>query len=183
MIFNETRLKDVFIIEIEKWNDERGFFARTWDKKIFEEKGLNPNLVQCNISFNKKKGTIRGLHYQAPPYEEVKLVRCTHGSAYEVIVDLRKDSDTFKQWMGVELRGTDYKILYVPEGFALGFQTLEDNTELFYQMSEFYMPEYAYGIRYDDSEFNIKWPEKVTLISKRDQSFKSFKDLNIIDST
>ena len=128
MIFIETNLKGSFIIEPEKIEDERGFFARTWDKEIFEKRGLNPKLVQCNISFNKKKGTLRGMHYQIAPYEEAKLVRCTKGSVFEVMIDLRPKSETFKKWESVELNSENYKMLYVPEGFALGFQTLEDNT-------------------------------------------------------
>ena len=156
--------------------DDRGFFARAWDDKIFKQQNLNVKIVQCNISFNKKKGTIRGLHYQDSPYKEIKLVRCTKGRAYEVLLDLRPKSETYKQWQEVELSHDNYKMLYVPEGFALGFQTLEDNTELFYQMSEKYVPECAKGIRYDDSIFKITWPLKVQAISKRDLSFEPFKD-------
>ena len=172
LIFNETKLKGSFVIELEKVTDERGFFARSWDKKIFVEKHLNPNLVQCNISFNLKKGTIRGMHYQLPPYEEAKLVRCTKGHVYEVMIDLRPNSVTFKKWLAVELRDEDYKMLYVPEGFALGFQTLEDNTELSYQMSQIYSPEHARGIRWDDPVFGISWPLKPTVISEKDSSYK-----------
>lgn len=173
--FKETKLKGSFIIELEKITDERGFFARTWDKKIFSKKGINSNLVQCNVSFNKKKGTLRGMHYQAEPYEEAKLVRCIRGRVYEVMIDLRKNSETFMKWMGVELSSENYKMLYVPEGFALGFQTLEDDTELFYQMSQFYMPECSRGILWNDESFKISWPSKVTVISKKDLSFSPFK--------
>lgn len=176
MIFIDTKLKGAFLIEPEKLKDERGFFARTWDYKIFEENGLNPKLVQCNISFNKKKGTLRGMHYQVSPYEEAKLVRCTKGKAFEVMIDLRPKSKTFKQWIGYELSAENYKMLYVPEGFALGFQTLENNTELFYQMSQPYMPEYARGIRWDDTTFKISWSLKPSLISKKDLSWKSFQN-------
>jgi len=172
MIFTETKLKGAFIIEPEKIEDERGFFARAWDKKIFEEKGINSNFVQANISFNKKKGTLRGMHYQAEPYEEAKLVRCIRGRVYEVMIDLRKNSETFMEWMGVELGAENYKMLYVPEGFALGFQTLEDDTELFYQMSQFYMPEYSRGVLWNDEAFKIAWPLEPTVISKRDLSHK-----------
>ena len=173
MIFNETNLKGSYIIDVERINDERGFFARSWDKNIFEQRGLNSNLVQCNISFNKKKGTLRGMHYQENPYQEAKLVRCTRGSIYEVMIDLRKDSKTFNQWESVELHSDEHKMLYVPEGFALGFQTLEDNTEVFYQMSQFYIQEFSRGIRWDDETFKILWPYKITNISKKDMSFNS----------
>ena len=175
MIFEKTKLQGVYIIKIEKIEDERGFFGRTWDKKIFEEHGLNHCIHQCNISFNKKKGTIRGMHYQSSPYEEDKLVRCTRGKVFEVMIDLRKDSDTFKHYQSVELTSENYKMLYVPKGFALGFQTLEDNTEVFYQMSQVYMSEYSKGIRWDDPKFNISWPMKPGVISKKDQSFEQIK--------
>lgn len=153
MLFTPTKLKGAFLIELEKLEDERGFFARSWCRQEFEAHGLNPRLAQCNISFNTKKGTLRGMHYQAKPFEEAKLVRCTSGSIYDVIVDLRSDSPTCFQWIGVELAApclkltAPYRMLYVPEGFAHGFLTLEDNTEIFYQMSEFYAPEVARGIR------------------------------------
>jgi dTDP-4-dehydrorhamnose 3,5-epimerase len=177
MIFTKTKLEGSFIIEPEKVEDERGFFARSWDKKIFEESGLNSNLVQCNISFNKKKGTIRGLHYQTSPYEEAKLVRCTKGKVFEVMIDLRSKSETFMNWLGIELTSENYRMLYVPEGFALGLQTLEDNSELFYQMSQIYIPEYSRGIRWDDKTFRISWPLKPTIISKKDLSYGQFNEL------
>ena len=175
MIFEELELQGSFIIKPEKMNDERGFFARSWEKKIFEEKGLNPNLVQCSISYNKKKGTLRGMHYQIPPFAETKLVRCTKGSAFEVLIDLRDNSKTYKKWIGVKLDSNEHTMLYVPEGFALGFQTLEDNTELFYQITKVYAPDYAKGICFDDKIFNISWPEKITVISKKDLSYKPFQ--------
>jgi len=171
LIFEKTKLQDAYIIKIEKIEDERGFFGRTWDKKIFEEHGLNHCIHQCNISFNKKKGTIRGMHYQSAPYEEDKLVRCTRGKVFEVMLDLRKDSDTFKHYQSVELTSENYKMLYVPKGFALGFQTLEDNTEVFYQMSQVYMSEYSRGVRWDDPSINISWPLPLTVISKKDKSY------------
>jgi len=174
MIFEETKLSGAFTLIPDKIHDERGFFARTWDQKIFEEHKLNSNLVQCNISYNKKKGTIRGMHYQINPYEECKLVHCTKGKAFEVMVDLRKNSKTFKQWQGITLDSNDNKLLYVPDGFALGFQTLEDNTQLFYQMSQIYMPDFARGFRYDDKMFQISWPIDVSIISKKDLSFPIF---------
>ena len=171
MIFTETKLKGAYIIEPEKIEDERGFFARTWDQKKFSELGLNSKIVQCNISFNKKKGTLRGLHYQIAPYEEAKLVRCTQGKVFQVMVDLRPDSKTLHQWIGFELSAKNHKMLYVPEGFALGLQTLENNCELFYQMSQIYMPECARGIRWDEPTLRISWPLKPTVISKKDLSY------------
>lgn len=169
--FHELSLKGVFLIELEKIEDERGFFARTWDKKIFENKGLNSNMVQFNISFNKKKGTIRGMHFQRHPYEEVKLVRCTKGKVFEVILDIRENSETFHKWTYVELSEEEFQILYVPEGFALGFQTLSDNTELFYQMSEYYHPESSSGIRWNDPKIGITWPLECHTISEKDKSW------------
>lgn len=168
MIFTETELEGSYIIEIEKIEDERGFFARSWDKKQFEERNLNSNLIQCNISFNKTKGTLRGMHYQDMPHAEAKLVRCTRGRMYDVIIDLRKNSKTFHKWIGVELSDKNYKMLYIPEGFAHGFQTLEDDTEVFYQMSQAHVPEYSRGIRYDDERFQISWPLPNHIISKND---------------
>ena len=175
MIFNETKLKGSYIIDIEKTNDKRGFFARTWDKNIFEQKGLNSNLAQCNISFNKKKGTLRGMHYQIAPYEETKLVRCTRGKIFDVIIDLRQESSTFKQWFGIELSEENHKMIYVPKGFAHGFQTLKNDTEVFYHISEKYIPRYSRGIRWDDKAFKIKWPLKPSIISKKDYIYHSFK--------
>lgn len=172
MIFTETKLKGAYVIELERIEDERGFFARSWCQKEFEEHGLNSRLVQCNISFNKKKGTLRGMHYQAGPYEEAKLVRCTRGAIYDVIIDLRPDSDTFKQWIAEELSAKNQKMLYIPEGFAHGFQTLENDSEVFYQMSEFYHPECARGVRWDDPTFRIIWPpDNKRIISTRDLDY------------
>lgn len=171
MIFTETKLKGVFLIHLEKLEDERGFFARVWDKKRFEEVGLNTRIVQCNISFNKEKGTIRGMHFQVKPFEETKIVRCVRGSTYDVIIDLRVESPTFKQWYSVELSSDNYKMLYVPKGFAHGFQTLEDNTEVFYQMSEFYNPTASKGVRWNDPTFGVKWPLEVKVISNKDKNF------------
>jgi dTDP-4-dehydrorhamnose 3,5-epimerase len=175
LIFKETKLKGSYIIDLEKINDERGFFSRSWDKQIFDDNGLNSNLVQCNISFNKKKGTLRGMHYQEHPYQEAKLVRCTRGSVYEVMIDLRENSSTFKHWEAVELNENEHKMLYIPEGFALGFQTLENNSEIFYQMSQNYMPKFSRGVKWDDDAFKIKWPLEITVISKKDQSFNAYK--------
>src|SRR4029077_17047096 len=156
MIFTETKLKGAFILELERLEDERGFFARTWCKREFIKHGLNPNLAQCSVSFNGKRGTLRGLHHQIEPYEEAKLVRCTMGAIYDVIVDLRHDSATFARWISVELTAANHRMRYIPERFAHGFQTLEDNTEVFYQMSEFFAPECARGIRWNDPAFRIQ---------------------------
>ena len=174
MIFTETKLKGMFIIQPERLKDERGFFARTWCNREFAAHGFNPNLVQCNISFNKKRGTLRGMHHQVAPHEEAKLVRCTMGAIYDVVIDLRPNSPTFKDWLSVELTAENRKMIYVPEGFSHGFMTLEDNTEVFYQMSEFYAPECARGIRWDDPAFNIAWPEDVKVISKKDKEYPDF---------
>ena len=173
MIFTETKLKGAFIIDIEPIEDERGFFARSWCREEFEAHGLNPQLAQCNISFNKKKGTLRGMHYQKPPHEEAKLVRCTLGAIFDVIIDLRPDSSTCNQWLGTELTAKNRRMLYIPEGFAHGFLTLEDSTEVFYQMSTPYHPESIAGVRWNDPAFNIVWPEvKTYLISDKDQNYE-----------
>ena len=174
MIFVETELEGAFILEPEILEDERGFFARTWCRREFEARGLCAEWVQCNISFNRKKGTLRGMHYQAAPYEEVKLVRCTMGSIYDVIIDLRPESSTFMQNAGVVLTAQNRTMLYIPKGFAHGFLTLEDNTEVFYQMAEFYVAECARGVRWNDPAFGIQWPTDVRVISKRDQNHPDF---------
>lgn len=174
MIFIETALKGAMIIELERLTDERGFFARTWCCREFEGQGLNPKLVQCNISYNNKKGTLRGMHYQAPPHQEAKLVRCVKESIYDVIIDLRPNSPTYKQHIAVVLTEKNYKMLYVPEGFAHGFQTLEDGAEVFYQMSEFYEPEYARGVRWNDPAFGIIWPIENPIMVDRDRNYPDF---------
>lgn len=174
MVFKAIKLKGAFIIEPERLEDERGFFARTWCKKEFENHGLNTNLVQCNTSFNKMKGTLRGMHYQSAPHAEAKLVKCNRGSIYDVIIDLRPDSDTYKDWFSVELKSDNYTMLYIPENFAHGFLTLEDNTEVFYQMSEFYYSEYARGIRWNDPAFSIPWPMDIMVISDKDRKYQDF---------
>lgn len=175
MIFAEAELKGAFIIELQRLEDERGFFARSFCQREFEERGLNPKVVQCNISFNKEKGTVRGMHYQNAPHEEAKLVRCTRGAIYDVIIDLRPDSPTFLRYLAVELTAEDRRMLYIPEGFAHGFQTLEDNTEVFYQMSEFYHSECARGVRWNDPAFGIKWPLASPIISSKDRGYPDFK--------
>lgn len=171
MKFTETKLPGVVIVEIEPIRDERGFFARSWCRREFERHGLNSDLAQCNISFNKRKGTLRGMHYQAEPQQEAKLVRCTRGAIYDVVIDLRPESITYRQWQAVELNAENRCMLYVPVGVAHGFQALEDDTEVFYQMSEFYHPEYARGVRWDDSAFGIRWPLPDPIMSEKDRSY------------
>lgn len=181
MKFSETGLKGAYIVEIEKIADERGFFAREWCQREFREHGLNENIAQTSISFNIKKGTLRGMHYQAYPYEEAKLVRCTRGSIYDVIIDLRTDSPTFKASFGIEISSENYKMLYIPEGFAHGFITLSDNTEVLYKITEFYTPGSAHGLRWNDPAFNIQWPLKPLVISERDSSYPDFSAVGKID--
>ena len=172
MIFTETKLKGAYIIEPERLEDERGFFARTFCQEEFAAHGLRTRFVQCSISFNKKKGTLRGMHYQVASHEEAKLVRCTMGAIYDVIIDLRPGSPTFTQWVAVELTAQNRKMLYVPEGLAHGFQTLEDDTEVFYQMSEFYYPESARGVRWDAPAFGIEWPlAEEPVLSEKDRRY------------
>src|SRR5262249_19756323 len=156
--FTETDLQGAFLVELEKREDERGFFARSWCQKEFADRGLNSRLVQCNISFNKRQGTLRGLHYQAAPHEEVKLVRCTRGALYDVIVDLRPKSPTYKRHLGFELTPDNYRMLFIPKNFTHGFQTLKDNTEIFYQISKFFVPSCTRGVRWNDPAFGITWP-------------------------
>ena len=176
MRFFETKLKDAYIIEIDKTVDSRGFFARTWDTEIFRNKKLTDKIAQCSVSFNKKKGTLRGMHYQKKPHQETKIVRCTRGEIFDVIIDLRSNSPTYKKWFGINLSGENHKMLYVPKGFAHGFQTLKNNTEVFYQISEFFKPEFSNGIRWDDDVFKIDWPLAPTVISKKDLSYNPFID-------
>jgi len=171
MTFTETKLRGAYIIEVQKFEDNRGFFGRTFCQKEFKDHGLNPNVAQANVSFNKKKGTLRGMHYQAAPYGEIKLVRCTRGAIYDVIIDVRPDSPTYKQWVGVPLKEDTFTMLYVPEGFAHGFETLDDETEVIYQVSQFYTPGSERGIRYDDPVFRIDWPLEVQVISDKDGSW------------
>ena len=179
MKFIETGFSGAWLIEPDFISDERGFFARTYCKNEFLDKGLNPNLVQCNISYNKVRGTLRGMHYQKAPHAEAKLVRCTQGGIYDVIVDLRSDSKTFVQWFGVELTAKNRKALYVPEGFAHGFLTLMEESEVLYQMSEFFHAECAAGIRWNDTKLAIDWPEDVTILSDRDALYQDFDGLSL----
>jgi dTDP-4-dehydrorhamnose 3,5-epimerase len=175
MIFTETKLKSAYLIELETFEDERGFFARSWSEREFEAEGLDARLAECNISFNKREGTLRGMHYQDAPHGQTKLVRCTRGAIYDVIVDLRPDSETFKQWVGFELTADNKRMLYVPEKFAHGFQTLADDSEVFYQMSTPFAPESARGVRFDDPAFKIEWPHTdERIIIARDREYPDF---------
>jgi dTDP-4-dehydrorhamnose 3,5-epimerase len=174
MKFIETPLAGAYIIEPDLISDNRGFFARTYCHDEFKAHGLESSLAQCNISFNKKKGTLRGMHFQIAPHEEAKLVRCTIGAIYDAIIDLRPKSTTFKKWFAVELTQDNRKMLYIPKGFAHGFQTLQDDSEVFYQMSDFYHPDSARGVRWNDPAFNIKWPLADLIMSERDQQYDLF---------
>ena len=176
MQFKETKLSGAYIIDLDTLEDERGFFARAFCQKEFEENGLRSNIAQCNLSFNHKKGTLRGMHYQVKPYEEVKMVRCTQGKILDVIIDLRKDSATYKKWVGVELSAANNSMLYVPEGFAHGYQTLEDNSVVYYQVTEFYQPGSERGIRWNDPAFNIDWPLEISVISDKDNSHPDYTE-------
>lgn len=179
MIFTETKLKGAYIVEIKKLGDDRGFFGRSWCAKEFAEFGLNTNVVQRNTSFSKDKGTLRGMHYQKAPFEETKFIRCTKGAIYDVIIDLRPESPTFKQWIGVELTEDNYKMLYVPEKFAHGFITVRENTEVEYLVTQFYTPESEAGCRYNDPEYGIVWPGEVTVISDKDKVQPLFSDIQL----
>jgi len=174
MNFTATTLKGAYVVEIEKLADERGFFARTWCQQEFREQSLIPRMVQASISFNLRKGTLRGLHFQRSPSQEAKLVRVTRGAIFDVIVDLRPDSDTFLKHYSINLDSENRKALYIPPGVAHGFQTTEDNTEVFYQMSDFYNPDCSCGVRWDDPAFAIEWPNDERVILDRDRSYKNF---------
>lgn len=175
MIFSETRLAGAYLIDVEPIEDERGFNARAWCAREFRDHGLNASPVQSNIIHNRRAGTLRGLHYQRPPHAESKLFRCIRGSIYDVIVDLRTDSPTHGEWFGVQLTAESRRMLYVPEGFAQGFITLEDDTELQYQVSEFYTPASEAGFRFDDPAFGIEWPVPVLVLSQKDQNWPSYR--------
>ena len=174
MIFHDLDIPGAYLVEPEKVEDRRGFFARTYCRRELEDRDLDPTVVQCNISVNHKKGTVRGMHWQAAPYEEIKLVRCTRGAIHDVILDLRPDSPTYKRHVGVDLDAENRLAIYIPAGVAHGFQSLDDETEIFYQMSEFYYPEAARGVRWNDPAFSIAWPLEVTVISDKDLSFPDF---------
>jgi dTDP-4-dehydrorhamnose 3,5-epimerase len=175
MTFHETKLPGVFEIHIEPKADERGFFARSWCQEEFEGLGLNPRVAQCSISFNARKGTLRGMHYQSAPHTEAKVVRCTRGAIYDVVVDLRSHSPSFKQWIGLRLTASNRNMVYVPEGCGHGLMTLEDETEVFYQISDPYHAELARGVRWDDPAFRISWPSTVEVISDRDRTYPNFE--------
>lgn len=174
MIFIETPLAGAYLIDLEPHRDERGFFARTFCHDEFESRGLNSKVVQCNISYNRKAGTLRGMHYQKAPYSEAKLIRCVRGKIQDVIVDLRQDSTTYGQHFSTELSADNRRALFVPEFFAHGFQTLIDDSEVEYQMSEFYNPASSAGFRYDDPAFALNWPREVTVISAQDLAWPLF---------
>lgn len=175
MKFLETALMDTFLIEPERLADERGFFARVWCQDEFARRGLNPRLSQCSISFNRLRGTVRGMHYQVAPHEEAKVVRCTRGAIYDVVVDLRPESPTFRHWISADLTAENRHALYVPERCGHGFQTVDDATEVSYQISVPYNAEAARGVRWDDAAFRIVWPLAVSAISPRDQQYPPFK--------
>lgn len=175
MIFEETKLHGAYIIYPEKLEDKRGFFSRVWCKEEFEQHGLVTNLVQCNISYNKGHSTLRGMHYQDKPYQETKLVRCTAGAILDVIIDIRPESSSYKEWVSVELSAENRTLLYVPEGFAHGYVTLVDDAEIFYQVSEFYTPGVERGIRWNDPLFQIAWPVSDSLvISDKDSAWPDY---------
>ena len=174
MIFQATRIPGVFEIEMELHKDGRGSFARSWCQKEFEIHGLDSRVVQCNVSHNAMKGTLRGMHYQAVPFAEAKLVRCTAGEVYDVVLDLRDQSPTFCQWFGTTLSAENRRSVYIPEGCAHGFLTLQNDSEVFYQMSEFYHPEAGRGVRWNDPAFQIEWPEMPLVMSERDRTYADF---------
>jgi dTDP-4-dehydrorhamnose 3,5-epimerase len=174
MLFTETPLMGAFIIDIGLIEDERGFFARTWAPDEFEKRGLDPTLIQCNLSWNKQKGTLRGMHFQRAPFEEVKIVRCTRGAVMDVVVDLRRDSPTFCQWTSVVLDADSRRMLYIPKGFAHGYQTLTDDVEVYYHVSARYEPTHATGLRWNDPAFGIAWPLTPTVMSEKDRTWPTF---------
>ena len=179
MIFAETALAGAFVIAPEPSEDARGLFARTWCERELQARGLEARIAQCSTSFNKRKGTLRGLHYQVPPAGETKIVRCTRGSLFDVIVDLRPDSATFLAHLGVVLTADNRRMVYVPAGCAHGFQTLEDDAEIFYQISEFCAPEHARGVRWDDPLFGIEWPVDQRTIIERDLRYPDFRPAEV----
>lgn len=180
MIFRELELSGAYEIGIEKKTDDRGFFARTWCSREFAPLGLTTAFVQGSISVNEVAGTLRGLHFQQAPHGEAKLIRCTRGAIYDVVVDLRPGSPSFLRWVGLDLTATSYRALYIPAGIAHGFQTLHDNTEIFYEISDFYEPSAAAGIRHDDPSLGIPWPKPVSRISAADRSWPTLAELDHI---
>jgi dTDP-4-dehydrorhamnose 3,5-epimerase len=177
MVFHETQLDGAYIIDLETFEDERGFFARSFCLDEFKSNNIEFSIVQSNLSYNHSKHTLRGMHYQKEPHREGKLVRCTIGAIYDVIIDVRPCSKTYMKWVGVELSQQNHRLLYVPKGFAHGFLTLEDNTEVSYQVSEFYHPKLEKGIRWDDPAFDITWPANPKVISEKDRSWTNFEKI------
>ncbi len=175
MIFAQTRVNGAYVIDLERRADQRGYFARAWCQREFEAHGLTARLAQVNVSANVRKGTLRGMHYQVSPYQEAKVVSCTRGVIYDVVLDLRRESPTYLRWHAVELTADNRRMLYIPEGCAHGFQTLAEETELLYLMSEFYSPEHARGVRYNDSAFGIRWPLPVESISDTDRAWPDYE--------
>lgn len=174
MKFIQTPLSGAYVVELEKRGDDRGFFARAFCVEEFTAHGLNPTVLQANISESARKGTLRGLHYQIAPFGEVKFIRCIKGSVYDVLVDLRPESHTFKQWFGIELTAENQKAVYIPEGFAHGHQTLEDDSQIMYLVSQKYSPEHERGLRWDDPSITIQWPLKPTVMSDKDTHWPDF---------
>jgi dTDP-4-dehydrorhamnose 3,5-epimerase len=175
MFFHKTEIDGVWVVEPERHEDERGFFARTWDKQEFADRGLSFELVQSSVSFNRLRGTLRGLHYQAAPYREAKLVRCTAGAVFDVAVDLRAESPTFRRWFGRELSAESRMALFVPEGCAHGFLTLANDTEVEYAITEPHVPEASRGVRWNDPAFGIEWPGEPVVMNERDRSYADFE--------
>ncbi|HMI50456.1 MAG TPA: dTDP-4-dehydrorhamnose 3,5-epimerase [Candidatus Saccharimonadales bacterium] len=174
MQFKQTNLSGAYLIELERHSDERGFFARTFCRNELSALSLETTVEQCSTSFNSRRGTLRGMHFQTEPHEEVKLVRCTRGSIFDVIIDLRPDSPTVGQHFAATLSPDNGQQLYIPRGFAHGFLTLEDNTEVFYQISNAYAPQAGRGVRWNDPAFSIPWPAEVLVISERDRAYPDF---------
>jgi dTDP-4-dehydrorhamnose 3,5-epimerase len=175
VIFTETPVPGAWILELDPHEDERGFFARTWCAREAEARGLDPHVAQCSVSFNKRRGTLRGMHYQAAPYEEAKLIRCIRGALHDVIIDLRPNSPAFKRHFALRLDAATRRMLYVPTGVAHGFQTLADDTEVLYQMSQFYSSTHARGVRWDDPAFGVNWPDDERTMSERDRGYANFR--------
>jgi len=177
MIFLPTALDGAFIVEQDRRHDDRGYFARTWCQREFEEMGLNTSLVQCSVSHSLRRQTLRGMHWQAPPHGEVKIVRCTRGVIWDVIIDLRPESPTYMRHVGIELSEESGRALYIPEGMAHGFLTLADNSDVFYQMSEFHQPAFARGVRWNDPAFEIEWPVRIPILHPRDATYPNYISL------
>lgn len=175
MIFTETKLPGVFVVEPERYEDERGFFAQSWTQRDFAARGLDARLVECNLSYNRRQGTLRGMHFQREPRAQSKLVRCTAGAIYDVAIDLRPESPTFKEWTAIELTAANRLMLFVPRGCAHGYQTLAPDTEVFYQVTDVYAPEYAGGVRWNDPAFGVRWRDVGALtINERDRTYPDF---------